>query len=368
MTPAFMVDSAVPANSQVQTNLNVWDDICAWAGAAPQVYGRYLGDGHGAATPLNEEEVIFLHSKGCGILLIYNDATSTSVAAGWGAGVVDANTAIAQAQALKAPAGTLIVANVEAGWQPHRDWMEAYCETILQAGYLPGFYGAVGAENFASAYLAAMANDGGNVQQAVLWSANWTAPVFIAANMPAWNPSYPSLQYANKVAIWQCRGVSYGICDLDEILLPLRGVWAAPETAPPVPQPKPRPVIAKINGTIDTSANKFWVDFPLQNGNHSSTVSFAFDTGAFEILLTPEIGTVLGLANDGNLEIMGVTGSEQAFQSTVQVQVGDRLVTTECVVAPTNMILFGLRLFIENGWAFELDTENGVLTIYGPEA
>lgn len=244
--PLVGVDMSIPANSLVG-GMTALDDADRWLGAPAAFVGRYLGDGHGVATPLTAAEVAYLHGKGRAILVIYNMATSTSVGGGWPPGVIDAQTAIAAAKALGVPKGTVIWADVEYGWPLACSWVEAYCETIEQGGYVPGIYGALATQQFAAAFNAAEVADRGNVDRCRLWSASWVSTGTAAASAPAWNPQRPGPN-GPAPSVWQFTGSVFGgIVDEDEIAGTLAdaGLWLppSPSTTPAAAPTPPTPPV-----------------------------------------------------------------------------------------------------------------------------
>ena len=239
--PLVGVDMSIPANSNVGT-IPALDDADRWLGAPAAFVGRYIGDGGGVATPLTAAEVAYLHGKGRAILVIYNLATGASVAGGWPAGVQDAGAAIRAAQALGVPSATCLWGDVEYGWALHPQWVEAWVETILQAGYLPGIYGALATQQFADAFNAAEVADRGNVDRCRLWSASWVSTGTAAAAAPSWNPQRPGPN-GPAPSVWQFTGSTFGgIVDEDEIAGTLAdaGLWLPPSpSTPPAVAPSP---------------------------------------------------------------------------------------------------------------------------------
>ena len=217
---------SIPANSPIG-NISALADCDRWLGAPAAFVGRYLGDGGHVATPLAVAEAQWILAQGRGIILVFNNATATSVAAGWPQGKVEAEQAIRLAQALGVPTGTAIWLDCEYGWAIHPDYIKAWCETILQAGYVPGIYGCLASQLFANAFAAADAGDKGNVDRCLLWDAKWQQATS-AATAPAWgaDPRAKVWQYADNL----------GPADEDEVNGTLAdiGAWCPPEP-PPVP-------------------------------------------------------------------------------------------------------------------------------------
>ncbi len=93
---------------------------------------------------------------------------------------------------------------------------------------------------------------------------------------------------------------------------------------------------------------------------------FILDTGAFEMLLPPDLAGRLGLPNLGPLPIGGIGGSVNAYQSQADILLTSRrFPAVPCVVDPAyrGPGLFGLRFFIDNHLAFTLNPRQQTLNI-----
>ena len=117
---------------------------------------------------------------------------------------------------------------------------------------------------------------------------------------------------------------------------------AQASTPPAASGPKPAAV---MQGTVEQDGFYFPVNL---NGQQ---VTMHLDTGDFEMLLTKEVADALNLPHDGPLQIAGVTGSSEAYQSHVTVVLENLEVQDiQCVVDPafTGVPLFGFRFFIDH--------------------
>lgn len=228
----FMVDSAGPASADIQTGLTRWDDVNAWAGAPPRVWGRYLGDGYGAAIPLTSGEADFLiNVKRCGILPIYNMATAQTVSQGLAAGQAAAEAAVLMAQSVGVPAGVYLACDIEAGWPLSPEWIVGWAQTMRASPYAGSgvLYGALDSPAFANPFLAAMSDP--DVARLVLWAATPVTSASTAAGMPAWAANAPSAGTAAMVGIWQyAEGAYGGVVDLDQVdeALLRPEIWSPP--------------------------------------------------------------------------------------------------------------------------------------------
>lgn len=130
--------------------------------------------------------------------------------------------------------------------------------------------------------------------------------------------------------------------------------WLGCSAAPPS-KPGTTTQIAQISGQIVADAFFFSVSMTGEKGQ--MTVPLILDTGAFEMLLSQDIATSLGLPNLGDIPVGGIGGSVQAYKSEVDVTLGNaQFLKVPCVVDPsfTGAGLFGLRFFIDNRLALTL--------------
>lgn len=388
----------------------------------------YLGTGGGAATALSAVTAGRLGSQGCSVLLVYNDSPLNGGTAGSRTlGQQDAQRAMAQAAVLGCTGGNVyLVADIEDNAQVRANlatlgqWHLGWVTTNRASNY--GGAGIVyTSPSLAAAILeqalaqAQSVQETADVQRGLFWIAAWqninangtvnaSYPYLTADNLPAFDPASLLPSAPGQVVAWQYAASVYGgiadlsVLDLDK--LPPGQLWSpkadgAPLDPPTTPQPTggggsggsgagsgggtgttptpatgagTRPLIAKIRGTIDPTTYQFTFGVPLVAPNGTKQMSqFLLDTGAFEMLLIPATASALGLSNGGNIEIQGVTGAAQAYNSEVGVALGDQTFDINCIVDPTETTqLFGLRMFIDRGWMLELDTKAAMLTIYGP--
>lgn len=217
----LMADSAAPVTLPL---LEAWDSKYGRI----DVVARYLGNGHGAATPLTAEEAAEIHAAGRKLLVIYNDATSTSVKEGTDVGRQDAAQAILAARKLGMPAGVYLAVDLEHEWPVTSDWLLGFCAAMRSSEY--GGAGIIYAQYepwFTVPWRAAMRVDtNGDVARALIWDAWWTD------GKPDPNQEGSPLRHPECVA-WQF--ASEGDCDLSWIKYPLpsvgpvaEGLWEPP--------------------------------------------------------------------------------------------------------------------------------------------
>ncbi len=236
----FMVDSSLPANGEVSAGLTVLDAVQRWSGTTPAVWGRYLGGGGGAATPLTKDEVAYLHQHGISILPIYNDSRLNGGAdASYTLGSNEAHEAIAQADALGVPDNTYLACDIEYGALDRLtdSYVAGWSDTMRASRY--GGSGILYANCGDARFQAAMANGNANVQRLGLWLASWVQnPALAASAMPSWQAPHgptalpPSI--ASQTWLWQYAGGAYGdLVDLNVVQWPLPapgGLWEPPTT------------------------------------------------------------------------------------------------------------------------------------------
>jgi hypothetical protein len=245
----LMVDSAGPVD---EAFLSAVEALCC---QKPIVWGRYLTDGHGAATPLTADEAAVLHAAGIAVLLYANNATSTSV--GGTDGRADAAEAIAAARALGIPAGTLLVADLEYGWPVAQAWLQGWCGAIRAADYAAGFYGCLAQPYLRLPFTNALK---GGMAAPALVSASWTAgPAdFEGARLPAWAPEFATPETRAMIAGWQATGgqqVQGGPVDLGVWDAPLSQLWSGKSAAAPARSPSlTLPPVVPIGGSVPAAA------------------------------------------------------------------------------------------------------------------
>jgi len=121
----------------------------------------------------------------------------------------------------------------------------------------------------------------------------------------------------------------------------------------------------QIRGQI--VADAFLLPVGLTGPTSQQDVTLVLDTGAFELLLAGPVADALGLPNLGPMDIAGVSGDAQAYQSLVTVTLGGTTYPdVHCVVDPGYTVgagLFGLRFFITRQLTLTLDTATATLSI-----
>ncbi len=134
----------------------------------------------------------------------------------------------------------------------------------------------------------------------------------------------------------------------------------------PTRRPRGHNLDFTVRGHIVSDA--FVFSLPVVGPLGRETPFFILDTGAFEMLLPPDLASRLGLPNLGPLPIGGIGGSVKAYQSQVDILLSPRrFPAVACVVDPaySGPGLFGLRFFIDNQLALTLNPQEQTLAIRG---
>lgn len=129
--------------------------------------------------------------------------------------------------------------------------------------------------------------------------------------------------------------------------------------------------MAVIQGRVDKVKEKFYLPIITRNGvapvGPHITIEYALDTGAFEILLPPEMAAEMDLvALSQPFTIGGVTGGENAWATKVDVLIAGETYNTNAVVAPTPDPLFGFRFFRTRRIPFLVDPFPETLSLFAP--
>ncbi|WEG11020.1 retropepsin-like aspartic protease [Pullulanibacillus sp. KACC 23026] len=102
------------------------------------------------------------------------------------------------------------------------------------------------------------------------------------------------------------------------------------------------------------------------NANGRRVNNMILDTGAFELTFNEQVASALRLPNLGAIQIGGVGGTVQAYQSVCTIQIGNETYSNvPCIVDPEFQEpgLFGLRFFVDNQLSLELNPNLETLTI-----
>lgn len=120
-------------------------------------------------------------------------------------------------------------------------------------------------------------------------------------------------------------------------------------------------LIALYRGNVRDDAFYF---APIINGRRIRDV--VLDTGAFELTFNARVASILKLPNLGTIEISGVGGTVEAYQSRCTIRMWKHVYQdVPCIVHPAleEQALFGLRFFIDNGFKLSLNPKSATLAV-----
>jgi hypothetical protein len=207
------MDMVTPLHWPHGGHRTLWDFLGAEE-AFPSFVGRYIGSAD-LNYNLTPAEILFLHERGCAILICYNGATAQSVNGDYRAGLAEGWRAGTLAHDLKIPPTntTAIFIDIESGWPVTAGFIAGYHVGLLAHGYIPGVYGNPLDPNFNHAYSEAYNATPAMRNHSFVWSnePENTGEVYPAA----YTPSRPRANGANTV-VWQwVEGALGGLVDRD---------------------------------------------------------------------------------------------------------------------------------------------------------
>ena len=206
MPLAFAVDSARTVTCAL------YEELLRWAGTKPRAWGRYLGEGGGAAAPLTQGEVAFLHQQDVGILLVFNDVDRQRLLTRRN-GEDAATLAVGEARALDAPTGVGVYADIERGWPVTSEWLIGWAQAVAAAGFVTGAYLMLSDPSVQRTMAAMRSREPVLTAHLALWTARWLHEVEWVTmrdgriSTPRWLPLSPS-EDATQVGVWQFAGPS----------------------------------------------------------------------------------------------------------------------------------------------------------------
>ena len=224
MAIIFGVDSTTPANKRLTNGYRLYDWVMR-QNSFPAFWGRALT----GEDRIEEEELAFLREKNCKVALILRDLTEAGVSAS--DGMEDGLRAVEAAKALGVPdhAGVALFAEIRPEWSVSHNWMLTFAETLVAAGYVPGFIGNTdSSKNFnfdrqCSHYV--QATDSVDELRPVYWG---TEPK-VEGEPEEWAPYCPSALTPEEMDLWQSGVIRYGDITANEDYIrqesPLERMW-----------------------------------------------------------------------------------------------------------------------------------------------
>lgn len=164
----------------------------------PVFWGRYLVRVPRVSEGLTKQEILFIHSKGVKLLLIYNSIQSPM---GYGRGYAAAIDAVLSAQILGVSKGVPLFANIERSFQIDAEWIQGWTEAIVMSGYRSGIYNDPVTGDFNKAFCAAVRENEKIKALNILWSAEPEMEPSGPRNPLVYSPTAPDC--GGNVWAWQ---------------------------------------------------------------------------------------------------------------------------------------------------------------------
>jgi hypothetical protein len=172
----------------------------------PGVIERYLNYNN-----LSDSEVAYIHSQGIRVLVTMSDP-SGSQDIGRSAGVAWANQALSYVHALNMPTGRVVFSDIENGTPIDAPWIGGWVDTLVKAGYFPGFYENSTNGPFKGAFCSAQRSNSNVLNDSILFSAEPDYGTASASQAPNGGaiPSGADTLCSNN-ALFAASGWQYGL-------------------------------------------------------------------------------------------------------------------------------------------------------------
>ena len=198
----FGIDSKTKANDLLQNNLEQFEWVVRNK-IYPNFYARYLT----GENSLTEEEIKFLHSKGCKIAAIY---ASRDAKRAEEQGVNLAQEINVRALKLGIPEGVAIFLEIGENETISRDFMKGFAKELMVNGYTPGFKANTDAKfSFDREFSRGMQTDREVFNKCLIWSVSPSVKEYDGITTSHlihpdnWKPYAPSGISRSEIAIWQ---------------------------------------------------------------------------------------------------------------------------------------------------------------------
>lgn len=198
----FGVDSKAQADDLLQNNIEQFEWVVRNK-IYPNFYGRYLSGKDG----LTNEEITFLHSKGCKIAAIYvsEDEKQTEEQ-----GKIYAKRIVVRALELGIPEGTAVFLEIGDDENISSDFMKGFAISLMIEGYTPGFKANTDAKfAFDREFSRGMQTDSEIFKKCLIWAVMPTIQEYNGITTSHlihpdnWMPYAPSGITRSEIAIWQ---------------------------------------------------------------------------------------------------------------------------------------------------------------------
>lgn len=198
----FGVDSKIQADDLLQNNITAFEWVVRNK-IYPNFYGRYLT----GENCLTRDEIKFLHSKGCKIAAIHNDAGSKETEE---QGQILAKKVDVLALELGIPEGAAIFLEVGEKEKVTRNFMRGFATALMKEGFTPSFKANTDA-NFAfdREFSRGMQSDKKLFEQCLIWAVVPTVKEYNdittthLIHPDNWMPYAPSGLTRKEIAVWQ---------------------------------------------------------------------------------------------------------------------------------------------------------------------
>lgn len=198
----FGVDSKIQANDLLQNNITEFEWVVRNK-IYPNFYGRYLT----GENCLTRDEIKFLHSKGCKIAAIHNDAESKETEQ---QGQLLAKKIDVLALELGIPEGTAIFLEIGEKETVTRNFMRGFANTLVTEGFTPGFKANTDAKfAFDREFSRGMQANKDVFENCLIWAVVPTVKEYNGITTSHlihpdnWMPYVPSGLTRKEIAVWQ---------------------------------------------------------------------------------------------------------------------------------------------------------------------
>jgi len=213
MKTIFGIDSKIPANLKLKNGYTMYNWVMRQKGF-PKFWGRQIS-GENAVT---KEELEFLKSKNCKLLLLFDDFTEEEVSGGY-----DSAAALRAVDALKKLGvpkhkGIVIYADINPDWSIYHDWMLGFASELHKNGYVAGFIGNTdSAKNFNFDRQCSHYKQSLNVMTELSHTCfGATEPQ--VSNPKEWAPYCPSEMGVDELSLWRHGTVTFDTIFVNSVL------------------------------------------------------------------------------------------------------------------------------------------------------
>ena len=198
----FGVDSKIQANDPLQNNIEEFEWVVRNK-IYPNFYGRYLT----GENCLTQEEIKFLHGKGCKIAPVYADNGEKLTEE---QGVIMAKKMVVCALELDIPKATAIFLEIGEMEEISHNFMQGFATVLMAEGYTPGFKANTDAKfAFDREFSAGMQTNKDVFRKCLIWAVAPTVEEYNGITTTHlihpdnWMPFAPSGITRNEIAVWQ---------------------------------------------------------------------------------------------------------------------------------------------------------------------